>query len=215
MLLLRLLGTNIIVATTPDADSNYLVCTFRLPMIGHSYQTNGDQHPHYTLSSEQQPKKSGPIRVAPNAKRSRRPQNVFMDDRGYPDLSDEFDTLLHNHTGGHVLRKRKHPAPALDDIDPTFNHQFDEARHGKLLRETLKVSHLPKRVADRLTILVKKYWPVFAPEGQFVPVKDYEFHIDTGSADPLQSRREIMVSEKHQSCKNVSQSWLISASFVS
>ena len=146
MLLLRLLGTNIIVATTPDADSNYLVCTFRLPMIGHSYQTNGDQHPQYTLSSEQQPKKSGPIRVAPSAKRSRRPQNVFMDDRGYPDLSDEFDTLLHNHTGGHVLRKRKHPAPALDDIDPTFNHQFDEARHGQLLLRRSKLATCPREL---------------------------------------------------------------------
>ena len=165
------------------------------------------------LSSEQQPKKSGTIRVAPNAKRSRRPQNVFMDDRGYPDLSDEFDTLLHNHTGGHVLRKRKHPAPALDDIDPTFNHQFDEARHGKLLRETLKVSHLPKRVADRLTILVKKYWPVFAPEGRFVPVKDCGVRHRISRPIAVQKRnygvRETPI------VKNVSQSWLISASFVS
>ena len=151
-------------------------------MLRRSYQTISDQHPHHNSNTNQQPKKRGPIRVAPKAKRSRRPQNVFMDDRGYPDLSDEFDTLLHNYKGGHVLRKRKHPAPALDDIDPKFNHKFDEARHGKLLRETLKVGHLPRRTADRLTALVKKYWPVFAPEERFVTVKDYEFRIDTGSA---------------------------------
>jgi len=40
-----------------------------------------------------------------------------MDDRGFPDQSDDYDTLLHNADGGPILCKLKHPAPSLDDPD--------------------------------------------------------------------------------------------------
>ena len=135
------------------------------------------------------PPSNGPIRVAPKPKRRKRRPNVFLDDRGYPDQSDEFDHILHNIDGKPVLRKRKHPAPPLDAIDPEFNCQFDESKHGALLRETLDVSHLKPDVAKRLVALVKKYWPVFSPEGRFVPVKDYEFSIDTGTAAPISVKK--------------------------
>jgi hypothetical protein len=45
-------------------------------------------------------------------------KNVFVDDRGFPDISDAYDTLLHNVNGGPVLRKLKHPPPTLDVADP-------------------------------------------------------------------------------------------------
>ena len=47
----------------------------------------------------------GPIRPAAKPKRGSKRKNVFTDDRGFPDQSDEFDTLLRNVDGGTVLRK--------------------------------------------------------------------------------------------------------------
>ena len=40
-------------------------------------------------------------------------KNVFVNDRGFPDISDAYDTLLHNVDGGPVLRRLKHPLPHL------------------------------------------------------------------------------------------------------
>ena len=54
-----------------------------------------------------------PIRVADKSKGRRRIKNVFIDDCGFPDQSDEFDVLLHNIDGGPVLRKLKHPPHVL------------------------------------------------------------------------------------------------------
>ena len=67
--------------------------------------------------------------------------------------------------------KRNYPDQALDDIGPKFNYQFDEVRHEKLLYKTLKVGHLPRRTADRLTALVKKYWPVLRQKGDLSQLK--------------------------------------------
>ena len=71
------------------------------------------------------------------SKYRRRIKNVFIDDRGFPDLSDEYDTLLHNVDGGPVLRKLKHSPPPLDVVDPSFNFQYEEAVHGDILRQRL------------------------------------------------------------------------------
>eukprot|EP00956_Cyclotella_meneghiniana_P019823 scaffold34482_cov22-Cyclotella_meneghiniana.AAC.1 len=71
----------------------------------------------------------------------RRP-NVFIDDRGFPDQSHEFDHLIHNIDGGAVLRKRIHPSRSLDDIDPAFNVQYDESKHGQMFRDQFKPSPL-------------------------------------------------------------------------
>jgi hypothetical protein len=60
-----------------------------------------------------------PIQVAARV-RGKKGQNYFYDDRGYPDLSHEFDVILHNIDGGTILRKCKHPAPPLDEVDPNF-----------------------------------------------------------------------------------------------
>ena len=68
-----------------------------------------------------------PIQVMPKPKRRKRSQNVFHDNRGYPDQSDEFDKLLNTIDGGTILRKRTHPAPALDALDPAFAETYVEA----------------------------------------------------------------------------------------
>jgi hypothetical protein len=46
-----------------------------------------------------------PIRVATKLKGRGQLKNVFVDDQGFPDQSDEYDTLLHNVNGGPILRK--------------------------------------------------------------------------------------------------------------
>lgn len=110
---------------------------------------------------------------------------MFYDNRGYPDQSEEFDYLLHRTGGSRIIRKRLHPAPPVDQIDPMFHFPFDEAKHGEKLRKELKIDHLPPDVQIRLTDLIKKYWTIFAEEGLFVPVRDYECVIDTGTAKPI------------------------------
>lgn len=126
-----------------------------------------------------------PIRVAAKGKKGKRRKNVFIDDRGFPDQSDEFDYLLHRTGGSKIIRKHLHPAPSLDVHDPLFHFPFKEAKHGEKLRKDLKVDHLQCPVQIRLTNLIKKYWTIFDEKGLFIPVRDYECVIDTGSARPI------------------------------
>ena len=109
-------------------------------------------------------------------------QNVFLDDQGFPDKSNEFNQLLHNVDGWTVLRRQKNPAPRLDDIDPGFYVPFEEAKHEDTLWKELNISHLPADQQQALVKLVKHYWLVFDKKGLFVPIKDYECCIDTGAA---------------------------------
>ena len=96
------------------------------------------------------------IRVAAKGKGGRRRiKNVSADDRGYPDLTDDHDTLLHNINGGTVLRKLKHPAPPLDEVDPSFTFAFDESLHGERLCQLLNLSHLDDALQDRIYTLVR------------------------------------------------------------
>ena len=115
----------------------------------------------------------------------RRIKNVFADNRGYPDLTDDHDTLLHNIDGGPVLRKLRHPTPPLDEDDPSFTFTFDETLQGERLRQVLNLSHLDNALQNRIYALVTKYWSVFDDHGVWVPVRNYECVIDTGDAPPI------------------------------
>ncbi len=143
-----------------------------------------------------------PILVARKIKGRKRP-NVFLDDHGFTDQSHEFDTILHNVRGGPILRRQKHPAPLLDDIDPRFHAVFDESLHGDKLRKELDLSHLPIGLRTKVYALLQKYWSVFDDKGQFIPVKDYKCSIDTGSTRPICVKninygpREIPIMRKH------------------
>ena len=86
---------------------------------------------------------------------------------------------------GRLIRKRKHPAPPLTDIDPNFGVDYDETTHGTILRAELDVSHLIKPRQTVLTNLIKKYWCVFSREGVTTPVKDYECEINTVDTKPF------------------------------
>jgi hypothetical protein len=97
-----------------------------------------------------------PIRVADKSRSCRRIKNVFINDRGFPDQSGEFDVLLHDIDGGPVLRKLKHPPPPIGSVDPMFMFTYDEALHGKRLRKDLDLSHLEVTTAYALCPCSKK-----------------------------------------------------------
>ena len=127
-----------------------------------------------------------PIRVAHKQKRQKQIHNIFCDDRGFPDQSDEFDYLLHNVDANPILRKLLHPAPDLDGpVDPSFLSTFDPTIHEPQMRRDLDLSHLPLDIQEQVYNLVREFWSVFDTKGFTVPVKNYECIIDTGTARPI------------------------------
>jgi hypothetical protein len=130
------------------------------------------------------PSKS-PIRVTPQPKSRQKSRNIFYDNRGFPDQSNDFDHLLHNIDSGVILWKTKFPVPVLDVHDPLFDYSFSEELHGPILEKDLDLSHLSSENAASLTALIKKYWTVFGKCGTFTPVCNYQCIIDTGNASPI------------------------------
>ena len=57
--------------------------------------------------------------------------------------------------------------------------------HGKKLKTELDLSHLAEDEASALVTLIKKYWCIFNNRGAFIPVRNYECIIDTGTATPI------------------------------
>ena len=104
------------------------------------------------LASGDMPKPP-PVRVAARRRGKRgsklgqrkRPRyaNSLFDDRRFPHPDDELDSLLPDVKAGQLIRKRKHAAPRLGDIDPAFGEEFNEEKHGEMLKSDLNISHLP------------------------------------------------------------------------
>ncbi len=133
-----------------------------------------------------------PIFVADKPKHQKQAQNVFVDDRGFPDKTRHYKALLRNVESGFIQQKLKHPAPPLNKVDPLFFCTYDKAKHGKQMGCDLDLSHLEPQVRDGVYALVKKYWPVFDKNGIFVPVKHYEWVINTGDSTPIIVKRFSM-----------------------
>ena len=112
-------------------------------------------------------------------------KNVFADDRGYPDQTNDHNNLLHNINGGRVLWKLRHPPLPTSEVGPSFDFLFDEALHGARLRQQLDLSHLNNALQVRIFALVQKYWSVFDERGIWVPVRNYKCVIDTSNAPPI------------------------------
>jgi hypothetical protein len=137
-----------------------------------------------------------PIRVAPKPKRRKRIDNVFLDDRGFKDLSNKYDHVLNDINGGPILRKLRHPAPAFDAaVNPAFHAPFEPLKHDAVMRKDLDLSHLDPPLQERIYALIQKYWSVFSKKGVFIPVKNYECVINTGSARPI-SVKKILYGER-------------------
>ena len=109
-----------------------------------------------------------PIRVAARPKsrrkgpRTKQKSNKYVsplfDDRGFPHPQDEWESMLPEVKAGRLIRKRRHSPPGLRDVDPSFGEEFDEAKHGKVLRVELNVEHLTKLQQEILISIMKKYW---------------------------------------------------------
>jgi hypothetical protein len=122
-----------------------------------------------------------PIRVAPKLKCCKRMNNIFLDDYR-SDQSDEYNHLLYNIEGGPILQKLCHPAPDLDgDVDPAFYAPFVPVKHEDQMRTDLDLSHLDPHLQEKIYSLIRKYWSVFDEKGVFVPIKNYECVINTGT----------------------------------
>ena len=126
------------------------------------------------------------IQVAPKAKQRKRLQNVFLDDPGFPDQSNDYDHVLHNIDDGPVLRKLKHLVPDLNaPVDPAFFSEFIPEKHEAQMRQDVDLSHLHPNLQEKRYSLIREFWSVFYSKGIFVPVKYYESIIDTCNARPI------------------------------
>ena len=53
------------------------------------------------------------------------------------------------------------------------------------MRNDIELSHLSLTLQEKLYQIIRDHWSVFDEKGVFVPVKNYECLIDTGSARPI------------------------------
>jgi hypothetical protein len=70
-------------------------------------------------------------------------------------------------------------------VDPSFDHPFIPEEHKDILRKKVDLSHLDPDQQTKVYDLIREFWPVFDKRGVFVPVKNYECNIDTGTAHPI------------------------------
>jgi hypothetical protein len=63
------------------------------------------------------------------------------------------------------------------------------------MRKDLDLSHLDSNLQEKIYAIIQKYWSVFDEKGIFVPVKNYECVIDTGTARPI-SVKKILYGER-------------------
>jgi hypothetical protein len=126
---------------------------------------------HCILQVAAKKSSSIPIQVAQKLECCKRSNNIFYNNRGFPDKTDKYGNRLHNINGGVILQHRKSPVPQLNVIDLTFDYEFNEALHGAQLARDLDNSPLDPTHAMQLTALIKQYWSVFDEHGTFIPVR--------------------------------------------
>ena len=55
----------------------------------------------------------------------------------------------------------------------------------------MDLSHLDLNLQSQVYDLIREFWPVFDERGVFVPVKNYECDIDTGTARPIAVKNRL------------------------
>ena len=58
---------------------------------------------------------------------------------------------------GRLIRKRVHDPPKIQDMDPDFGEDYDEAKHGDILRAELDIAHLTPFQQSVLTAVINRY----------------------------------------------------------
>ncbi len=136
--------------------------------------------------------KNAPIRVSPKPKHRKRLNNVFLDDRGFPDVSDNYNNMLHDVDGGPILRKLWHPKPDLSaPIDPLYHLPFIAKKHEEIMKHDMDLLHLKPNLQERIYDIIRHPWSMFDKKGIFVNVKHYECVIDTGNSRPVTVKRNL------------------------
>jgi hypothetical protein len=62
---------------------------------------------------------------------------------------------------------------------------FLPEKHEAQLRKDIDLSHLEPNLQEEVYNMIREFWSVFDGKGVFVPVKNYECVIDTGTARPI------------------------------
>ena len=107
--------------------------------------------------------------MSPANKRKWRSSPLF-DDQGFPDKQAHFESMVPNVSCGRLIRKRKHPAPDVNSVDPNFGEEFNLATHGPELDQlSLSLSHLTISQQSTLKSLLQKDWRIFSKKGVTVP----------------------------------------------
>jgi hypothetical protein len=143
------------------------------------------------------------IRVDPKPRCRKHLQNVFLDNRGFSDRSDDYNHVLHGVDGGPILWKLCHPQLDLDaPVDSMYYSPFVAKKHEALMHNDMYLSHLNPALQEQIYTIIREYWSVFDEKGVFVPVRNYECVIDTGFARPiavkkiLYGKREMVIMRK-------------------
>ena len=77
---------------------------------------------------------SSPIRVDAKLKCRKCLQNIFLNDRGFADQSNNYNHVLHGMDGGPILWKLCHPQPDLDaPVDSLYYLPFVAEKHKALM----------------------------------------------------------------------------------
>jgi hypothetical protein len=104
--------------------------------------------------------------------------------------------VLHGVDGKLILRKLRHPQPDLEAaIDPAYYLPFVPKKHKALMRTDMDLLHLNPTLQERIYTIIRNHWSVFDKMGVFIPVKNYECMIDTGTARPI-AVKKILYGEQ-------------------
>jgi hypothetical protein len=115
---------------------------------------------------------TSPIRVAPKPKCRKRLLNVFLNNRGFPDQSDDYDHLLHGVDSGPILRKLRHPQPDPDaPLNPLYYLPYVADKLEALMGKDMDSMHLDPTHQEKIYKIICDHWSMFNKKGVFVPVK--------------------------------------------
>ena len=95
----------------------------------------------------------------------------LFDDCGHPNPQEDWESILPYVKDERLLRKRKHNSPNLQYIDPDFEEEYYENKHGETLSAELTTAHITTFQQSVLTAVVKKYRRLFRKKLVTLPVK--------------------------------------------
>jgi hypothetical protein len=103
--------------------------------------------------------------------------------------------------GGPILWKLHHPPPNLKvPVNPLYYSPFVAKRHEALMSEDMDLSHLYPALQEKIYTIIHEHWSVFDKKGVFVPVKNCECVIDTGSVWPIAVKKILYGEQELVSC---------------